>query len=113
MVRATDGEKSNDPLPAMALGLVVQLPAYPGGDLIMPRVSDDLLNAMISAYCAKDGNEAGGCLHVVVDDGNHEGHFSRHCLERAKELCDQDAILIAEQLLRLSDRERFELLNPF
>lgn len=79
----------------------------------MSRVSDDLLNAMISAYCAKDGNGAGGCLHVIVDDGNHEFRFARHCLERAREVGDVDAILIAEQLLQLSDDERFKPLNPF
>lgn len=77
------------------------------------RISDEMLNAMMQAYCDKPGNITGALLHVVIDDGNHEEHFVRHCLERAKAEQDEDAVLIAEQLLRLTDDQRNKLLNPF
>lgn len=49
-----------------------------------------------------DGNEAGGWLHLVLDDGNLEDDHIKFCLETANNYNDLVAFTLAEKLLKLS-----------
>lgn len=77
----------------------------------MKRISSELARAMISAYCGKPGNEAGGSLHIVLDDGNVEYKDVCFCLNRAKEKGDEDGIVLASELLRFSEDDLADLIN--
>lgn len=76
------------------------------------RASRVMLLAMIEAYYQKEGNSAGGSLHIVLDDGNTEDCHVEYCLNCAKEKEDADGVILAEQLLLLSAEERDNLFFP-
>lgn len=61
---------------------------------------------MAQAYCAKDGNGAGGNLHIVLDDDNLETHFVEFCLEQAEREGDEDGAVLARALLLMSRTQR-------
>lgn len=71
----------------------------------MKRISYEMARAMISAYCAKPGNEAGGNLHIVIEDANFEKHHVQFCLDIAIEAEDFDGELLARQLLDFTEEE--------
>lgn len=64
---------------------------------------------LVRAYYAKDGNGAGGSLHIVLDDGNVEDSHVRFCLEFAREEGDEDGVRLAETLLQMSQTQRLKL----
>lgn len=64
---------------------------------------------LVCRHYGKTGNECGGILHVVLDDGNIQKHFIESSLIESKKVCDEDAILICEAMLKMSARQRFKL----
>lgn len=51
-------------------------------------------------------NPTGGCLHIVLDDGNIEDSHVKYCLEYSKEKNDLRAIKLSELLLQMSKTQR-------
>lgn len=76
----------------------------------MTKPSEHLLRLMVAAFYELPGNCVGGCLHIVLDDGNLEDHHVRWCRDEAKKRNDQDAMFMADVLLLYSEDERFEIL---
>jgi len=62
-------------------------------------------------YYSKEGNECGGSLHIVLDDGNLEDDNIKFCINYAKENNDIDGIKIGELLLTLSMTQRNKMYN--
>lgn len=56
-----------------------------------------------SLFYALPGNEAGGSLHVVLDDCNWERDHVQFCYEYASELGDFSGAAFARALLELTD----------
>jgi hypothetical protein len=66
----------------------------------------------ISSYYQVDGNGAGGTLHIVLDDGNVETDHIQWCIDNTiKAENDQEALDIANELLKLSYSARKRLYN--
>jgi len=70
---------------------------------------------MVRQYYAQ-GHGAGGCLHIVLDDGNVRDDDVRWCLIDPRELSgpfigevDRDAAWLAHVLLRMSRTQRAKL----
>lgn len=51
-------------------------------------------------------NHIGGCLHIVLDDGNISDSDVKYCLEYSKQQNDSRAIKLAELLLQMSKTQR-------
>lgn len=67
---------------------------------------------MIKRYYEIDGNGVGGALHIVLDDGNLETDSIQWCIDNSiKERNDEDALIIANELLKLSYSAREKLYN--
>ena len=64
---------------------------------------------LVRSYYAKPGNEAGGSLHIVLDDGNVDDDSVAFCLQRANEKHDEDGIKLAELLSKMSKTQRRKL----
>jgi len=64
---------------------------------------------IVRAYYAKPGNEVGGSLHIVLDDGNVSDDDVRFCLQQARERDDADGVALAEKLLLMSRTQRRKL----
>ena len=64
---------------------------------------------LVNKYYAKPGNGAGGCLHLVLDDGNIETSHVQVCLNYARENGDTDGVALAELLLQMSYTQRNKL----
>ena len=70
----------------------------------MPKVL-----SFVKAYYAKPGNEVGGCLHIVLDDGNIEDSHIEFCRNSARKHNDNDGIVLAELLLQMNYTQRKKL----
>jgi hypothetical protein len=64
---------------------------------------------LVRAYYEKPGNEAGGALHVVLDDCNVDDGSVRFCLTEATERGDADGEALARKLLAMSKTQRRKL----
>jgi hypothetical protein len=62
--------------------------------------------SLIRSYYAKEGNEAGGLLHVVLDDGNLERSHIEYCGEQACAAGDVDGFRIVCMLLSMTPTQR-------
>lgn len=51
------------------------------------------------------GNLVGGCLHIVLDDGNWADSNIEFCIDQAKEQGDENAIALGEILLQIFNME--------
>jgi hypothetical protein len=71
----------------------------------LPPAIPDLV-ARVRAYYALPGNEAGGNLHVALDDDNLDAHYLVWCLGRCVERGDEPGKAIALALLDMSIVER-------
>lgn len=71
------------------------------------------IRPMLDAYRAKPGNEAGGALHLVIDDGNVDDDDVRFCVGAARERGDIDGVTLGEALLALPRSARAWLLDVF
>ena len=61
---------------------------------------------LVRAYYAKPGNEAGGNLHIVLDDGNVEDSSIRFCVEGSVREMDLDGVSLCQKLLAMSKTQR-------
>jgi len=59
------------------------------------------------------GNECGGSLHIVLDDGNLEDDHVLFCVRYAQENDDPLGFLVAKVLLALSEPDREKLYKKF
>lgn len=64
------------------------------------------VTSMARAYYAKPGNEAGGHLHIVVDDYNVGDDNVQFCIAQARRHGDTDGVELGEELLKLSQSQR-------
>ena len=68
------------------------------------------LIAIVDDFYEIEGNGAGGCLHIVLDDLNLEKHNIEFCLNYAKERNDEEAINLAKILLLYTEKELKNIL---
>ena len=64
---------------------------------------------IVNAYMAKPGNGVGGSLHIVLCDGNTDGHSVEFCQQWAAEQGDEDGEALARVLLRMSRTQRLRI----
>ena len=64
---------------------------------------------LVRAYYAKSGNNVGGSLHIVLEDGNVSDSNVEFCREWAEEREDHDGVALAKLLLRMSRTQRRKL----
>ncbi len=74
-----------------------------------PTVPDAL--PWVAEFLRQPGNEAGGVLHIVTDDGNYGDDFVASCLDEARAVGDERAELIASGLLAMSYTQRKKVVN--
>jgi len=72
-----------------------------------PTVSD--LLPVVRTYYAKDGNNCGGHLHIVLEDGNCRDSDVQFCLDECVEHRDIDGVCLCVQLMQLSKTQRMKL----
>ena len=72
-----------------------------------PTVPDVL--PITRAYYAKDGNGAGGNLHIVLDDCNVKDGHVIFCKEQCIQRGDSDGLALCELLLRMSRTQRLKI----
>ena len=63
---------------------------------------------LINYYYNIPGNEAGGNLHIILDDGNNKD-FIEYCKQRAKDNGDSLGMLLCDLLNEFSDDKLFSL----
>lgn len=66
---------------------------------------------LVQQYYAKPGNECGGSLHIVLDDGNVETEHVAYCQQYAKDRGDDFGYALAGLLLRMSKTQRLKLYH--
>jgi hypothetical protein len=64
---------------------------------------------MMRAYYATEGNEAGGYLHIVLDDGNLGDDSIRFCRSECEAARDRAGVRLADILLEMSPSQRKRL----
>lgn len=69
------------------------------------------LAGAITAYYAKPGNEAGGSLHIVLDDGNSEDDDVDWCIARARERGDEDGVRLGSIIRAIPRDQRARVLG--
>lgn len=65
----------------------------------------DRIQELVRAYYAIEGNEAGGSLHIVLDDGNKDRESVEFCVGYARENGDAAGEWLARAILLLSDSQ--------
>jgi hypothetical protein len=61
---------------------------------------------LLRQFASVPGNECGGTLHIVLDDGNIDDDSVRWVVKYAREQQDPLGVQLAETLLRLSMTQR-------
>lgn len=64
---------------------------------------------LAQAYYAKPENCVGGNLHLVLEEGNVQDDHVRYCLERARGAGDEDGVMLAGMLLKMTKTQRPKL----
>jgi hypothetical protein len=64
---------------------------------------------MVHAYYATEGNEAGGYLHIVLDDGNLGDDSINYCRVECEKVGDAAGVLLSDILLEMSKSQRQRL----
>lgn len=72
--------------------------------------SFDKLILLIKKYYSREGNGAGGNLHIILDDGNMEDDWINYCKQECIKKKDKDGVIICNKLLKLSYKEKQEIL---
>lgn len=72
-----------------------------------PTIPDIL--PLLLAYYAKPGNAVGGSLYTIMENGNIQDKHVQYCLDSARANGDDDGVLLAEMLLRMSKTQRSRL----
>ena len=78
-------------------------------DPLRPTVPDVL--PRLEAYLARHGNEAGGSLHLVLDDRNVSDDDVLFCIYSAQERGDTEGGELARVLLRMSPTQRAKIAS--
>lgn len=71
----------------------------------------EILLNQIKQFLSLDGNEVGGNLHIVLDDGNLEDDDIEFCLIRCATNSDFLGYTICANLLNISYEEREEIYD--
>jgi hypothetical protein len=61
---------------------------------------------MVREYYKQPGNEAGGNLHLVLEDPNYDDGSVRYCIEVAELAGDKDGAWLARRILECSKSQR-------
>lgn len=69
----------------------------------------NVIDALVCEFYAMDGNAAGGDLHVVVEDINLGDGSISWCRDEARKLGDENALALAELLLRMPPLRRLDV----
>ena len=80
-------------------------------DIRKPTIPE--VEPLVRDFARTPGNEVGGHLHIVLDDGNVEDHFVRSCIEDAESAGDVQAAELGRLLLRMSKTQRLKLAARF
>jgi hypothetical protein len=71
-----------------------------------------MLVCLLQKY--QEAEAVGGCLHIVIEDGNYERHSIESCIEFSKENGDYWGEVIASLLLEFNDTEVEQIIErPF
>ena len=70
------------------------------------RISNKEIRQIIQAYYEEPGNGAGGCCHVVLDDGNLEDSSVHFCQEECKNHDDKLGLIIMDILMKFTVKGR-------
>jgi hypothetical protein len=65
------------------------------------------------SYYAKDGNGAGGVLHIMLDDGNLDASHVMFCVDEARKFHDTDAEAIAMMLVDMTRTQRGKVYSQY
>jgi hypothetical protein len=76
-----------------------------------PAASRAQVAAMVAAYKAKPGNEGGGNLHILTDDGNIWTGHVLWCRGYAAAHGDPDGVAICDATLTLTHRQRAKVFR--
>ena len=68
-----------------------------------------MLVCLIEKYYKTDG--AGGCVHIITDDGNYGKGCAQHCLDYAIEQKDYWGEHIARLLLEFNEEEQEQIVE--
>jgi len=68
-----------------------------------------MLVCLIEKYYETDA--AGGCVHIITDDGNYGEGFAKHCLDYAIEQKDYWGEHIARLLLEFNKNEQEQIVE--
>lgn len=79
--------------------------AHPSDGLADRPIVPDVV-AVAVAYYAIPGNEVGGRLHIVLDDGNVDDSSVEFCRKAAMEVGDKEGERLAELLARMTTTQR-------
>ncbi len=116
-----DIEKVRHALPAYANELIIRECIRLLGDESWHQrtygTAAEEVAALCRAYYLVPGNEVGGALHIVLDDGNIDDHFVEWCGRAALKIEDVDdgrdvdpaGWLLSRVILRMSEDERQDL----
>jgi hypothetical protein len=74
------------------------------GKATLPQVKP-----LVRAFMGLSGNEVGGALHPVLEDGNYADSDVAWCLGEAVRRGDHVGVLLAALLLRMSRTQRSKL----
>lgn len=67
----------------------------------------------VKAYYSIHGNNVGGRLHIVLDDGNINNSDIKWCIDYASSKNDNEAVLLGKMLLGASLTQRRKLINNY
>ena len=68
-----------------------------------------LLKEFVEYYYKQEGNEVGGCLHIVLDDGNLEPEHIQYCQTYSKDQGDTFGYFLATLMLCFEESELMDL----
>lgn len=66
----------------------------------------EIILKQIKQFLSLEGNEVGGNLHIVLDDGNLENEIIAWCMQRCINEQDFLGFSICDNLLRITYKER-------
>ncbi len=77
--------------------------------LLSPFTVPDVL-PLVRAYVAKPGNDIGGNLHIVLEEGNIDDQSINFCRLWAKARRDTDGEVLADKLLLMTRTQRSKIV---
>lgn len=73
------------------------------------RLTVDKVISIAREFYAKPGNQCGGNLHIVLDDGNVKDSHVLLCIEDAEKEGDSDAVELGKMLLCMTKTQRLKV----